>query len=138
MPTTTTTHINRDGDARALLDFYAEATGGQVVALTYRDAQWPLDEEHLDRVMWGEVRTEGGFHVMAFDVRPEQAYDAGSIPFFVSLRNDTEEECRVLWEGLAAGGTVVQDLGPAPWSPLYGMVSDRFGVTWVLDVAVAY
>ncbi|MFI0791368.1 hypothetical protein ACH4OY_01505 [Micromonospora rubida] len=33
---------------------------------------------------------------------------------------------------------VIQDLGPAGWAPLYGMLKDRFGVTWVLDVAVEY
>ena len=137
MPTTTTTHINFDGTAREALELYAEATGGQAFLLSYRDAQWPLEEEHLDKLMFGEVRTEGGFHVMAFDVRPDQAYDAGSIPFFVSLRNDTEAECRALWDALSAGGTVVQDLGPAAWSPLYGMVRDRFGVTWVMDVIAA-
>ncbi len=30
------------------------------------------------------------------------------------------------------------DLGPAGFSPLYGMVTDRFGVTWVLDVAASW
>ena len=134
MPSTTTTHINFDGDARAALEFYAQATGGQLFALSYRDAQWPLPEEHLDKIMWGQVLAPGGFHVMAYDVRPEQTYDPGSIPFYVSLRSETEDECRALWDGLADGATVLQELGTAPWSPLYGMLTDRFGVTWVMDI----
>jgi PhnB protein len=36
------------------------------------------------------------------------------------------------------GATIVQDLAPAAWSALYGMLKDRFGVTWSLEVAVAY
>ena len=139
MPTTTTTHINFDGTARAALEFYAEATRGEVIALSYRDAHFPLqDDADLDRIMWGQVQSPGGFSVMAFDVRAEQTYDAGSIPFFVSLRSDTAEECRALWDGLSDGGSIVQDLGPAAWSPMYGMVTDRFGVTWVMDVVAEH
>ncbi|MFC3817848.1 hypothetical protein [Planomonospora venezuelensis] len=42
------------------------------------------------------------------------------------------------WKGLSDDATVIEDLGPAGWTPLYGMLKDRFGVTWVLDVAVEY
>lgn len=31
-----------------------------------------------------------------------------------------------------------QPLGPAQWAPLYGRLTDRFGVTWVFGIAVAY
>ena len=34
--------------------------------------------------------------------------------------------------------TVVQPLAPAGWSPLYGRLRDRFGVSWVLDLEVPY
>ncbi len=43
-----------------------------------------------------------------------------------------------LWERLSQGATVVQPLAPSQWAPLYGMLTDRFGVTWVLDVAAPY
>jgi PhnB protein len=75
---------------------------------------------------------------MAYDVREGQTYDAGDRAFFVSVRGDDPEEITTYWKGLSDGATVVQDLGPAGWSPLYGMLTDRFGVTWVLDVAVAH
>jgi PhnB protein len=42
------------------------------------------------------------------------------------------------WERLADGATVVQPLAPAQWAPLSGMLRDRFGVTWVVDVAAPY
>ena len=45
------------------------------------------------------------------------------------------------WEALTAEGsgtTIVVPLAPAGWAPLYGMATDRFGVTWVLDVAVLH
>jgi PhnB protein len=39
---------------------------------------------------------------------------------------------------LSAGATIVQALEPAPWSALYGMLKDRFGIIWVLDVVARY
>jgi len=33
---------------------------------------------------------------------------------------------------------VIQPIGPAGWSPLYGMLKDKFGVTWVVDLEVPY
>ncbi|GIH95934.1 hypothetical protein Psi01_65640 [Planobispora siamensis] len=75
---------------------------------------------------------------MAYDVREEQTYDAGDRAFFVSVRGEDADEITAYWKGLSDGATVIEDLGPAGWTPLYGMLRDRFGVTWVLDVAVEY
>lgn len=55
---------------------------------------------------------------------------------FVSVRGDDPEEITRYFDGLADGGTVRAALAPAGFSPLYGMGTDRFGITWVLDVAV--
>jgi PhnB protein len=75
---------------------------------------------------------------MAYDVPARLRYDAGEIPVFVSVRGDNADEISGYWSRLAQGATIIQDLAPAAWSPLYGMLKDKFGVTWVLDVAVAY
>ena len=40
-------------------------------------------------------------------------------------------------EGLSAGGSVLTPIGPAAFSPLYGMPSDRFGITWIPSVTAA-
>jgi PhnB protein len=84
--------------------------------------------------MWGQVAADNGFHVMAYDVPGRLPYEPGVNPVFVSVRGTDAGEITAYWNGLSAGATVVQDLGPAGWSPLYGMLRDRFGVVWVLDV----
>jgi PhnB protein len=96
------------------------------------------DPAEADQVMWGQVVAPSGARLMAYDVPAATAHDAGTIPFFVSLRGDDADEVATLWAGLVDGATVLQDLGPSGWAPLYGMLRDRFGVTWVLDVAVAH
>jgi PhnB protein len=138
MSITTTVHLNFQDQARAALEHYRSVFGGELTVITNADAQAVQHPADADRVLWGQVRTEGGFHVMAYDVREAQSYAAGDRAFYVSVRGTDADEVTRYWQGLADGGTVVQDLGASPWSPLYGMVTDRFGVTWVLDVEVAY
>ena len=135
MSISTTTHLNFRGDARTALEFYQSVFGGQIALVTYADAHSVSDPAEADQVMWGQVQAENGFHVMAYDVPGNQSYSPGDKPVFVSVRGADEHEISTFWKGLSAGATVIQDLGPAGWSPLYGMLKDRFGVTWVLDVA---
>jgi len=139
MAITTTTHLNFRGDARAALEFYQSVFGGKTQMFTHGDVGTPVDPAEADQITWGEVRADNGFHVMAYDVPSGKSYDRGDKAVFVSVRGDSIDEVTSYWNGLADGATIVADLGPAPWgTPLYGMVEDRFGVTWVLDVVGAY
>jgi PhnB protein len=75
---------------------------------------------------------------MAYDVPSSIAHDPGKNAFFVSVRGETVEEVTGYWEKLTADATVVVPLGPVGWAPVYGMLQDRFGVVWVLDVVSEY
>ena len=138
MPIRTTTHLNFRGDAREALDFYHAVFGGDKAVVTYGDAGAAQGPSAADEVMWGQVLSEDGFHVMAYDVPSFMDYESGENAFFVSVRGDSAEDVTPLWDGLSDGATVVLPLAPAQWSPLYGMLKDRFGVIWVLDVAAPY
>jgi PhnB protein len=138
MSIVTTVHLNFQDQAREALEFYQSVFGGELTAFTYEQSGRVEHPADAARLTWGEVRADNGFHVMAYDVRESQSYDAGDRAFFVSVRGKDADEVTTYWKGLSEGATVVEDLGPAGWSPLYGMLRDRFGVTWVLDVAVSY
>ncbi|MEU6006625.1 VOC family protein [Streptomyces sp. NPDC047453] len=138
MSVTTTTHLNFRGQAREALAFYQSVFGGGSVAVTYKDAGAVQNENEADWVMWGEVAGGNGFHVMAYDVPSQLPWDQGKNPFFVSVRGDDADEVSALWDKLAQGSTIVRPLDRAQWAPLYGMLTDRFGVTWVLDITAPY
>ncbi|OLF07051.1 VOC family protein [Actinophytocola xanthii] len=138
MSLTTTTHLNFRGDARAALEHYQSVFGGHLAVVTYSDAGNVQEESEADLVMWGQVLAENGFHVMAYDVPSGMGYDQGENSFFLSVRGETVEEVTGYWEKLAAGATVIVPLGPANWALAYGMVRDRYGVVWVLDVVANY
>ncbi|MBD0424669.1 VOC family protein [Streptomyces sp. TRM S81-3] len=132
------THLNFRGDARAALTFYQSVFGGDVALVTYKDAGNVQDPSEADQVMWGQVTAGSGFHVMGYDVPSHMPWNRGENAYFVSLRGETAEEVTAYWDGLSDGATVLRPLGPAQWAPLYGMLNDRFGVTWVVDVVSEY
>lgn len=90
--------------------------------------------ENAEQIMWGQVASFDGFRIMAFDILEPRPYDPGENSFFVSVRGSSAAEVRARWNGLAEGATILHPLGQAPWSALYGMSTDRFNVTWIIDV----
>ncbi|WP_214105458.1 VOC family protein [Acrocarpospora catenulata] len=138
MSVNTVTHLNFRGDAHAALTFYQSVFGGHMATVTYKDAGNVQEPSEADQVMWGQVAASSGFRVMAYDVPARLPWNQGENAFFVSLRGETAEEITAYWEKLSDGATILQPLGPAQWAPLYGMLKDQFGVTWVIDVVSEY
>ena len=138
MTVAATTHLNFRGDARAALELYRSVFGGEVVAVTYADAHNVQDPSEVDQLMWGQLQGDTGIHLMAYDVPVRMPYDQGVNSVFVTVRGRDPEEITAYWKGLSEGAEVVADLAPAGWSPLYGMLKDRFGVVWALDVMADY
>ncbi|GAB3606130.1 VOC family protein [Conyzicola nivalis] len=152
MSITTTTHLNFRGDARAALGFYQSVFGGRVTIATYGDFGMPEDAPGADGVVFGQVESEDGFRVMAYDIpgqsggstagagstRRENGITVTDQPFFVSVRGETLDEVESYWQKLAVGATIVEPLAASAWSAGFGMLTDSFGVTWILDVAAVY
>ncbi len=133
-----TPHLNFRGDARTALEFYQSVFGGQLTIITYANMGNVQDPSEANQVVWGQVEAPDGFRVMAYDVPAARLWSRGDDPFFLSLRGTDAEEIQARWENLSDGASIAVPLSPAQWSPLYGMLRDRFGITWVVDVAVAY
>lgn len=146
MTITTTTHLNFPGTARQALEFYRSVFGGEVTAATYGQFGMPEGVPGFDRLVFGQL--EGPVRLMAYDIPGSD--DAGPVAgttrrengmtftdraFFQSLRVGSLDELQPLWDGLAEGATVIEPLAASAWSAGFGMLTDRFGVTWVLDVA---
>jgi len=112
------------------------------------------DSPDVDRVAFGVVVGDSGFRVAVYDVfggtgggiagsSAQAARRAGGLThdesFFLLLNGDTIDEISVLWDKLAAGATVISALvtSQSP-APPYGMLTDRFGVSWIFGVTPAH
>jgi len=132
----TVTHLNFQGNARAALAFYQEVFKGQQTLVTYAQAGQAETARDPEHVIWGQVTGDDGIALMAYDVQAGRDWNPGSNAFFVSLRGDDIDTIQPLWSALSDGAEVLQALTASQWSPLYGMLRDRFGVTWVVDVVM--
>ena len=128
-------HLNFRGRAREALDFYQSVFGGQVNAITYKDFNQVSNEAEADQLMWGQVMADSGFRVMAYDVPSHTPWNPGENAFLVAVETTTQDEVRAYWDKLAAGATVTAPLQSAQWTPLFGMLKDRYGIHWTLSVA---
>lgn len=146
MALTTTTHINFPGTARAALEFYQSVFGGELHATTYAQLGMPATAPDADKLVFAQLTAESGFRVLAYDIPGRSTAFTGSTarvagvtetdrPFFLSVRADTLAELTEYWTRLSAGSEIIAELAASEWSPGFGMLADRFGVTWVLDVA---
>lgn len=151
MSITTTTHLNFRGTARQALEFYAAAFDARATFATYADFGMPAGVPGADRIVFGRIENGEGFRLMAYDipgVDEDAAATAGSTrrengttvtdrTFFQSLQAGSLDELTRYWDALADGAEVVEPLAASAWSAGFGMLTDRFGVTWVMDVRAA-
>jgi PhnB protein len=147
----TTTHLNFRGDARQALEFYQSVFGGDVVIKTYGDFGMPAQAPGADKVVFGLLAAESGFRLMAYDIpgrteggiaspgtaRRENGMTITDQSLFVSISVEGLEELQRRWDALAVGATVVEPFAASAWSPGFGMLTDRFGVTWTASVTAS-
>jgi PhnB protein len=127
------------GRCEEALALYREALGAEVELLMhFRQSPQPIPPGVLpagfeDKVMHASFRI-GPARVLASD-GCEVGGRFGGFSLSVSLPD--ERAVRRAFDALAMGGSVQTPLAPTFWSPLYGAVIDRFGVSWMLSLAAA-
>lgn len=148
MSISTTAHLNLPGTAHEALTFYRDVFGGEVSTTAYGALGTPADSPDADKVVFGSLTSEDGVRLMAYDVpgrdepfpsrtRRENGTTLTDQPFFLAAGAGSLEELRPIWDALADGASVIETLAASPWSAGFGMLTDRFGVTWTLDVRPA-
>lgn len=128
-------YLNFDGTAREAMEFYRDALGGELVVNTFADFGGGGDQPAPDGVMHAQLETPAGFTLMASDAPPGMEVDTRGGAMSVSLSGDDADELRGYWEKLAAGGTVTMPLEKQMWGDEFGMLTDRFGIAWMVNIS---
>jgi PhnB protein len=134
MPVTLNPYLNFRDDARRAMEFYHSVFGGELTLSTFADFGAAQDPAENDLIMHGQVDGENGITLMGADT-PGHMEHRGFGGFSVSLSGDDDATLRRYWDRLADGGTITQPLEVAPWGDAFGMLVDRFGVSWVVNIA---
>ncbi|MCM3654570.1 VOC family protein [Metabacillus litoralis] len=129
-------YLRMNGNGKAAVKFYENALEAEVLGVqTYGDLpenpEFTLPAEAKDRVVHAQLKV-GSTFLMLSDTFPGQPYETGSQVDVAITLNDVETSKEV-FEKLQEGGEVIMPLQETPWSPSYGQIKDKFGVTWQIS-----
>jgi PhnB protein len=132
------TYLFFDGRCEEAIEFYKKTLGAETTMLMrFKDSPEPPQPGMIppgseNKIMHVSFRI-GDTTVMASDGRcTGQANFQG---FSLSLTVANEAEADRKFAALADGGQVQMPLAKTFWSPRFGMVTDRFGLGWMVSVA---
>jgi PhnB protein len=126
-------YIAFDGTAREAMETYKATFGGELSVNTFSDfGEAPPGFE--DKIMHSQLETPSGFTLMASDTPPGMPFQPGGT-ISISLSGDDEGELRGYWDKLSDGGEVAMPLDKQMWGDVFGIVTDRFGISWMVNIA---
>jgi PhnB protein len=129
-----------DGRCEEAVEFYKKTLGAKVeMLMRFKESPEPSQPGMCapgsdDKVMHSCFRI-GDTAVMASDGRCEGK--PGFQGFSLSITVPKEDEADRLFAALGDGGQVQMPLSKTFFSPRFGMVADRFGVSWMIHVPPA-
>jgi PhnB protein len=135
----------RDG-AHDAMQAYQRVFGGTLTRSTFAELGMAQDPAEADKTMHAQLVTDAGWVLMAADTPAAMATPGDHGPsagspehrcHSVSLSGGPEdsEQLHRYWDGLAEGAEVREQLAVAPWGDEFGMLTDRFGVEWMVNIA---
>ena len=131
------TYLFFDGECKAAFKFYEQCLGGKIdQMMTYGDGPMcqEIPSEQRDRIMHANL-TVGGMVLMGSDTPPDGFEKPQG--FSVNLQFDDLVEGERIFQKLAENGTVKMPFQETFWSTRFGMLVDRFGTPWMINVPQA-
>lgn len=129
-----------NGTCEAAFNFYRSVFGGEFTyAGRYKDmpsSDRPIPDSEKEKIMHIGLPVSSETMLMGCDVSEEmmgQPFVAGN-NFWICITTQNEAESRHIFDALAEEGVVTMPLGETFWSPLFGMLVDKFGIAWLVDM----
>ena len=122
--------------ARAAMEFYKGVFGGELDIMTFAENGDPYPGEG-EKIMHAQLETPSGFTLMGSDVPNSMDYTPGVNIASVSISSPKggDAELRGYWDKLSKGANVTQTLETAPWGATFGMLTDKYGVDWLINIS---
>jgi PhnB protein len=134
MPSRLNPYLSFKDDAREAMEFYQSVFGGKLDVSTFKEYHASEDPSEDDKVMHANLQVDNGIVIMGADTPKSMEYSPGA-RISMSLSGDDEAELRGYWDKLREGGAEVMPLEKAPWGDTFGMLRDRYGIDWLVNIA---
>ncbi|GAC19714.1 VOC family protein [Paraglaciecola arctica] len=127
-------YLNFNGQCQDALHFYQSCFGNAELSIqTFADTRGEeMPKEMRDKVMHAEFKTDG-LLFMASDGQVGGDFTKGN-NMHLNVQLDSVEEQSVLFEKLSENGSVTMPLQQTFWDARFGMLTDKFGIQWMLNV----
>ena len=124
-------YLNFDGRCDEAIEYYQRTLGAELVMrMRFKESPVPgTAPENAEKVMHAAIRI-GATEVMLSDGHCQGRNSFAG--FSLSLVTRTVGDTKRLFNALADGGTVQMPVAETFFSPAFGMVTDRFGISWML------
>ena len=119
------------GKTRQAMEFYSSVFGGELTIQTFKEMHAAQSPEQDELIMHSQLVTTDGMTLMASD-DPEAENESKNVS--VSVSGEDETALRGYWEKLVEGATVLAPFETAPWGDTFGMLTDKFGIRWMVNV----
>lgn len=126
-------YLSFKDNARQAMEFYKSVFGGKLDVNTFKEFNSSQDPSENDKIMHSMLEADNGITFMAADTPLHMEYKPGT-NISMSLSGGNESELKGYFEKLSEGGTVVQPLEKAPWGDFFGMLVDKFGIQWMVNI----
>jgi len=129
------TYLNFNGNTEEAFNFYKSVFGGEFAVIqrfkeTPHAGEIPADEQ--DKIMHVALPI-GNNMLMGTDVLNSMPKVTNGTAYSIAISPDSEEQAKQLFDGLAKGGQVTMPLEKMFWGALFGMVTDKFGIQWMIN-----
>ena len=127
-------YLNFRDNAREAMEFYQGVFGGKLDMTTFKEFEASQDPAEADKIMHAMLEAPNGMVLMGADTPNAMEYTPGNA-ISISLSGDDETELRGYYDKLKEGGTEVMPMEKAPWGDSFGMLTDRFGIDWLVNIS---
>jgi PhnB protein len=132
MEPTLTPYLNFDGNTAEAMEFYQSVLGGELTMQTYGEAGMKEPPGNADKIMHASLKN-GTLSFMASDGNPEKRVQFGN-NVNMSIVGTDEAKLTDFFDKLAKGGVIVMPMAKQFWGDTFGMLTDKFGVHWMIDI----
>lgn len=127
-------YISFKGNAREAMEFYKTVFGGKLDTTTFKEGGMTANQADDSQIMHAMLVADNGITIMASDLPDGMDYKPGT-NVSISLSGDNEQELTAYYEKLAVGGQIAEPLKKAAWGDTFGMLTDKFGIFWMVNIA---
>jgi len=121
-----------DGKCKEAMNFYKDCFGGELDFMTVKESPMAkdMDADKQELIMHSTL-TKDSWILIGSDMMRDKAVVGDNVG--ISIGCDNEEEIRKIFEKLSEGGNVFMPLEDAFWGALFGVLTDKYGVEWMLN-----